>query len=89
MGKVYSARHASGRRVVVKRLRDTLQLDAHLAERFYDEGRMSRRVCHPNVVRVVEHGVSADGTPFIVMERAEGMTCASSSSNRPLPSPIH
>jgi predicted nucleic acid-binding protein len=74
MGQVHSARHASGRRVVVKRLRDTLSLDERLAARFHDEGRVSRRVCHPNVVRVFEHGVSADGTPFIVMEHARGVT---------------
>ncbi len=74
MGQVHLARHASGRRVVVKRLRDTLALDQRFAARFGHEGRVSRRVCHPNVVRVYEHGVSADGTPFIVMEHAQGMT---------------
>jgi serine/threonine-protein kinase len=74
MGQVHVARHASGRRVVVKRLRDTLALDPRLMARLGDEGRVSRRVCHPNVVRVYEHGVSADGTPFIVMEHARGTT---------------
>jgi eukaryotic-like serine/threonine-protein kinase len=74
MGQVHVARHASGRRVVVKRLRDTLSLDPRLMARLGDEGRVSRRVCHPNVVRVYEHGVSADGTPFIVMEHARGTT---------------
>jgi serine/threonine-protein kinase len=74
MGQVHAARHASGRRVVVKRLRDTLVLDERLQARLGDEGRVSRRVSHPNVVRVVDHGVSADGTPFIVMEHARGTT---------------
>jgi eukaryotic-like serine/threonine-protein kinase len=74
MGQVHSARHASGRRVVVKRLRDTLVLDQRLQARLGHEGRVSRRVSHPNVVRVVDHGVSADGTPFIVMEHARGTT---------------
>ena len=74
MGQVHVARHASGRRVVVKRLRDTLVPDQRFAARFGDEGRVSRRVSHPNVVRVFEHGVSADGTPFIVMEHARGTT---------------
>lgn len=74
MGQVHAARHASGRRVVVKRLRDTLALDQRLIERLDDEGRVSRRVSHPNVVRVYEHGVSADGTPFIIMEHAQGAT---------------
>jgi hypothetical protein len=74
MGQVHAARHASGRRVVVKRLRDTLALDPRLIERLGDEGRVSRRISHPNVVRVFDHGVSADGTPFIVMEHAQGAT---------------
>lgn len=74
MGQVHAARHASGRRVVVKRLRDTLVLDGRLAARLGNEGRVSRRVSHPNVVRVFDHGVSADGTPFIVMEHARGTT---------------
>jgi serine/threonine-protein kinase len=74
MGQVHAARHSSGQRVVVKRLRNTLALDARIAARFDDEGRVSRRVSHPNVVRVFDHGVSADGTPFIVMEHARGTT---------------
>jgi serine/threonine-protein kinase len=74
MGQVHAARHASGRRVVVKRLRDTLVLDGRLAAQLGNEGRVSRRVSHPNVVRVFDHGVSADGTPFIVMEHARGTT---------------
>jgi len=74
MGQVHSARHASGRRVAVKRLRDSLVLDASIMARFCDEGDVSRRVCHPNVVRVLDHGMSADGTPFIAMEQAGGMT---------------
>jgi serine/threonine-protein kinase len=74
MGQVHAARHASGQKVVVKRLRDTLSPDRHLAARLGDEARVSCQVSHPNVVRVVEHGVSADGTPFIVMEHARGTT---------------
>ena len=69
---MHAARHASGRRVVVKRLRDTLALDARLAARFCDEGRVSRRVCHSNVVRVFDHGVSADGTP-LPLTRVRGL----------------
>jgi eukaryotic-like serine/threonine-protein kinase len=74
MGQVHVTRDASGRRVVVKRLRDTLAFDQRLAARFGHEGRVSCRVSHPNVVRVFDHGVSADGTPFIVMEHAQGTT---------------
>lgn len=74
MGQVHSARHPSGRRVVLKRLRDTLVLDQRLQDRLGHEGRVSQRVSHPNVVRVFDQGVSADGTPFLVMEHAQGTT---------------
>jgi serine/threonine protein kinase len=74
MGQVHAARDAAGRSVVVKRLRNTLSLDARMQERFGVEGRVCRRVSHPNVVRVFEQGTSPDGAPFIVMDRARGNT---------------
>ncbi len=41
-------------------------------ERFTDEANKARRVVHPNVVRVLEHGVDASERPFIVFEFAPG-----------------
>jgi serine/threonine-protein kinase len=73
MGQVHAARHASGRQVVIKRVRDTLAFDETVVARLGAEGHVSCRVTHPNVVRVVEHGRSADGAPFIVMEHASGV----------------
>lgn len=74
MGQVHAARHPSGRLVVVKQLRDTLANDARMVSRFLAEGRMSRKVSHPNVVRVLDHGTTADGAPYIAMDRARGTT---------------
>jgi eukaryotic-like serine/threonine-protein kinase len=74
MGQVHAARDPSGRMVVVKRLRNTLSLDDKMKQRFGVEGRVCRKVSHPNVVRVFEHGTTSDGSPFIVMDRARGKT---------------
>lgn len=73
MGQVHAARHASGRQVVIKRVRDTLAFDPTVIARLGAEGHVSCRVSHPNVVRVVEHGHGADGAPFIIMEHASGV----------------
>jgi len=72
MGQVHAARHRSGRAVVIKRVRNTLSSDQLLAERLADEARLLRAVSHPNVVRVLDHGIGHDGRPFLVMDRAHG-----------------
>jgi serine/threonine protein kinase len=74
MGQVHAARHKSGRNVVVKRLRNTLASDLLLAKSLGDEGRVLRRVRHSNVVNLVDQGTTADGAPFLVMDRARGTT---------------
>jgi len=72
MGQVHVARHRSGRLVAVKRVRNTLSNDRLVVERLGDEARLLRSVSHPNVVRMLDHGTSADGMPFLVMDRAHG-----------------
>ena len=72
MGQVHAARHRSGRAVVIKRVRNTLSSDQLLAARLADEARLLRAVSHPNVVRVLDHGIGHDGRPFLVMDRAHG-----------------
>ena len=72
MGQVHAARHRSGRAVVIKRVRNTLSSDQLLAARLADEARLLRAVSHPNVVRVLDHGIGHDGRPFMVMDRAHG-----------------
>jgi len=74
MGQVHAARHKSGRNVVVKRLRNTLASDLLLAKSLGDEGRVLRRVRHSNVVNLLDQGTTADGAPFLVMDRARGTT---------------
>jgi serine/threonine-protein kinase len=72
MGQVHAARHRSGRAVVIKRVRNTLSSNQLLAARLADEARLLGAVSHPNVVRVLEHGIDHDGRPFLVMDRAHG-----------------
>jgi len=72
MGQVHIARHRSGRIVAIKRVRDTLSSDRLVIDRLSDEARLLRTVSHPNVVRALDHGTSADGMPFLVMDRAYG-----------------
>ena len=57
---------------MIKRVRNTLSSDQLLAARLTDEARLLRAVSHPNVVRVLDHGIGDDGRPFLVMDRAHG-----------------
>ncbi len=41
-------------------------------ERFIEEATKARRVAHPNVVRVIDRGVTDEGEEFIVYEHEEG-----------------
>ena len=74
VGQVYAARDQYGRSVVVKRLRESLSRDTRMRQRLGDEGRVCRQVSHPNVIRMFEDGNDSDGAPFIVMDRARGIT---------------
>jgi eukaryotic-like serine/threonine-protein kinase len=58
--------------VVIKLLRERMVQEEDYVEMFLDEGRLSMRLNHPNVVQTFEVGVS-DGRHFIVMEYLEGL----------------
>ena len=73
MGIVYRAIAPSGEQVALKVVRAALANDA-LVARFEREA--ERRVDHPNVVRVLDAGADAQGTPFIAFELLAGETLA-------------
>lgn len=73
MGEVHLARDKSGRLVAIKKVRKTLSLDAALCERLSLEAGILRRIDHPNVVHVLDGGISQNGQPFVVMSRAFGV----------------
>ena len=81
MGQVHAARDASGRVVAVKRVHDRLSTDRVFVERFVEEARLLRNVSHPSVVRVLDHGTTPDGLPYLVMDHASGAQLSDVISN--------
>ncbi len=75
MAEVYRAVVRDGRRagqpVAVKRLLPALASDPEYVALFEQEGEVTRRLRHPNIVEVLDTGV-AGGTPFIVMDYVDG-----------------
>jgi serine/threonine-protein kinase len=73
MGAVYLAEHPGiGRRVAVKVLHRNYTRDEQLLARFLNEARAANAIRHPNIIEILDSGVLADGTPFLVMELLEG-----------------
>src|ERR1039457_93146 len=74
MGTVYLAHRADGhfeQKVALK------VVSAHLrsqffAERFRTERQILAQLNHPNITRLLDGGVSADGEPYLVMEYVDG-----------------
>jgi len=87
MGEVIEAEHAgTGRRVVAKILHGHLSARTDLADRMRLEGDALGMVEHPNVVAVLDTGVTADERPYLVLERLEGRTLRDELAARgPLP----
>jgi eukaryotic-like serine/threonine-protein kinase len=74
MGSLYLARDPGlDRLVAIKLLKDDLQDDVALRERFIREARSVARLSHPNIVVVYDVGEDA-GRPFMAMEFIEGDT---------------
>ncbi len=74
MGVVYLAERDDGqfsRRVAVKLLRRDVSTAAFHA-RFLAERQILATFDHPNIARLLDGGVTADGRPFYVMELVEG-----------------
>ncbi|AUX32152.1 MULTISPECIES: serine/threonine-protein kinase PknK [Sorangium] len=70
LGTVYLARHvATGEPAAIKVLRDPSE---EALKRFAREARALAALQHPHIVRYVDHGVMADGEPYLVMEWLEG-----------------
>lgn len=75
MCDVYRARHIHiGKEVAVKMLRPELAADPKVVERFEREARAASLVRHPNAINIMDYGVAAGNTPFLVMELVEGAT---------------
>lgn len=69
---VYEARHRNGKRAAVKVLHAIYSGDDQMRERFLREGYVANKVGHPGVVSVLDDGVDATGSAFLVMDLLEG-----------------
>jgi eukaryotic-like serine/threonine-protein kinase len=73
MARVYRGRHVTlGRPVAIKVLRENLAKKPTFVGRFLREARATARVCHRNVVEVLDFGQEPDGTVYCVMELLPG-----------------
>lgn len=60
-------------RAALKRLREGGTLDAHGVRRFREERRILAQLEHPGIARLLDGGISADGTPWFTMEYVDGV----------------
>ena len=74
MSVVYLAGRVDGgftQEVAVKILDAPLRID-EVRQRFLAERQILARFAHPNIVSFLDAGVTADGRPYLVMERVDG-----------------
>jgi serine/threonine protein kinase len=71
---VYLGRNMDTNEIVaIKVLSRQYTAESQYVERFQREAGLAQRLQHPNVVRILDHGVE-DGIHFLVMEFVEGLT---------------
>lgn len=77
-GIVFEAeRLATLEQVVVKMLRPAFAGNPDLMSRVRREVEVARRVFHPGIVPVIDHGTLHDGSPYIVMKRMRSESLSS------------
>src|SRR5688572_434329 len=77
MGAVYEATHARlAGRYAIKVLLHSLADNADAQALFDREARITSLLQHPNVVQVIDHNTTADGTAYLVMEYLCGESLA-------------
>ncbi len=74
MGTVFRARDWRDKRDVALKVLDAQAVDS--VERFEREAAILASVKHPNVVEYITHGVTGDGSLYLVMEWIDGETLA-------------
>ena len=79
---VFAASHRNGHRVAVKVLHPELSFNRKVTQRFLREGYLANRVGHPGVATVIDDGVDADGTVFLVLELLNGQSLAALAARR-------
>src|SRR5512134_2056201 len=64
------------RPVAIKVLSQKLSEEPGARERFERESLIIARLSHPNIIHVIDRGVTPQGMPFFVMEYVEGADLA-------------
>ncbi len=73
MGSVYKVRDTNIDAILaVKVLQQNLIQDQAALKRFEQEAEAAQKLSHPNLVSVYDHGTTAEGAPYIVMDYLEG-----------------
>ncbi len=73
MGSVWVAEHTSlHTEVVVKFMSEALVSNKEASARFSREAAAAAQVKSPHVVHMIDHGITSEGTPYIVMELLVG-----------------
>jgi serine/threonine-protein kinase len=74
MGRVFLAERDDGEfdQTVALKLLGIGLSSPHLVERFRQERQILARLQHPNIARLLDGGVTADGQPFFALELVEG-----------------
>jgi serine/threonine-protein kinase len=75
MGAVYAVVHEEiGKRAALKVVHQRLLGPGFNSDRMVLEAKVVNQVGHPNIVDIFETGTLADGRPYIVMERLDGVS---------------
>jgi eukaryotic-like serine/threonine-protein kinase len=82
-------RHATdrilGRPVAIKCMHPALRRSAHDIRRVHREAVVAASFTHPNVCATLDAGMLADGSPFVVLERLEGIAVDARIEQGPIP----
>lgn len=62
--------------VAVKMLKSHLVSDPHQAKRFQQEIKTAGSLSHPNIVGILDFGLTEQGVPYLIMEHLEGKSIA-------------
>jgi len=76
------------RPIAIKRVRADLANQRTLVAMLIEEAHHAARLCHPNVVAVLDLARDAEGRPYLVMEHVDGINLATLIETRPLPFPV-
>ncbi len=75
MAVVYKGLQASlNRPVAIKVLSQKVSKNKEIVERFNRESLIIARLEHPNIIHVIDRGLTEEGEPYFVMNLVEGMT---------------